>query len=55
MKVYLVCETVDDYWTYGPPPTKAISVFLNLKTAKEYIANNSKRYLEYEELEIIED
>lgn len=55
MKAYLVYETLDDDWTYGPPPTEAIGVFMNLKTAKEYISKNSNRYLEYEELEIIED
>lgn len=55
MKAYLVYETVDDDWTYGPPPTKAIAVSMDLKTVKEYISKNSKRYLDYEELEIIND
>lgn len=63
MKAYLVYEmTSDEYDWYewsavptGVETQSSIAIFMNLKTAKEYIANNSKRYLEYEELEIIED
>lgn len=63
MKAYLVYEMTNDeydWYEWSAVPTgveeqTSIGVFMNLKTAKEYISKNSNRYLEYEELEIIED
>lgn len=63
MKAYLVYEITigdHDWYEWASVPTgveeqTSIGIFMNLKTAKEYISKNSNRYLEYEELEIIED
>lgn len=60
MTAYLVYEIIDDEckWTGNPVGSytkSSIAVFMNLKTAKEYISNNSNRYLYYEELETVKD
>lgn len=63
MKAYLAYEITigdNDWYEWSSVPTgveeqTSIGIFMNLKTVKEYISKNSNRYLEYEELEIIND